>query len=165
MKIGELAKEAGLAASRIRYYEALGLIGSVGRGLNGYRQYPRETGQILEIIITAQQAGFSLDEIRNLLPPQGKAGWDRNKLLAGLKKKLVDVEALQRRLVETCAGLKAVIAQIENMPPGGDCFDNTEGVLERCRAKWAPVRVKKTRQIKNLEPVSIRSKRKTLQPT
>src|SRR6202051_5126254 len=127
MKIGELAKETGFAPSRIRYYEALGLIGSVDRGLNGYRQYSRETGQILEIIIIAQQAGFSLDELLNLLPHQGG-------------------------LVETCAGLKAVIAQIENMPPGGDCFDNTEGLLERFQAKWAPVRVKKTRQIKNLEP-------------
>jgi DNA-binding transcriptional MerR regulator len=133
MKIGELAKEAGLAPSRIRYYEALGLIGSVDRGVNGYRQYSRETRQILEIIVTAQQAGFSLDEIRNLLPQHGKAGWSHEKLLAGLKKKLVDVEALQARLVETRAGLKAVIAQIETLSPGGDCFDNTEGVLASLR--------------------------------
>ena len=133
MKIGELAKEAGLAPSRIRYYEALGLIGSVDRGLNGYRQYSRETRQILEIIVTAQRAGFSLDEIRNLLPQHGKAGWSHDKLLAGLKKKLVDVEALQARLIETRAGLKAVIAQIETMSPGGDCFDNTEGVLASLR--------------------------------
>ena len=53
--------------------------------------------------------------------------------LAGLKKKLVDVEALQARLVETRAGLKAVIAQIETLSPGGDCFDNTEGVLASLR--------------------------------
>jgi DNA-binding transcriptional MerR regulator len=134
MKIGELAKDAGLAPSRIRYYEALGLIGSVDRGLNGYRKYSRETRQILEIIVTAQRAGFSLDEIRNLLPQQGKAGWSHDRLLAGLKKKLVDVEALQARLIETRAGLKAVIAQIETMSPGGDCFDNTEGVLAKLRA-------------------------------
>src|ERR1700756_3131964 len=119
MKIGELAKETGLAPSRIRYYEAVGLIGSVDRGLNGYRQYSRETRQTLEIILTAQRAGFSLDEIRNLLPHQGKAGWSRDKLLAGLNKKLTEVEALQARLVETRAGLKAVIAQIETMSPGG----------------------------------------------
>jgi len=107
---------------------------------NGYRQYSRETGQILQIIITAQQAGFSLDEIRNLLPPQGKAGWDHDKLLAGLKKKLIDVEALQRRLAETRAGLKAVIAQIETISPGGDCFDNTEGVLANIRDQAKPSR-------------------------
>ena len=133
MNIGELAKETGLAPSRIRYYEAQGLIGPVDRGLNGYRQYSRETGQILEIIVTAQQAGFSLDEIRNLLPQNGKAGWSHDTLLAGLKKKLVDVEALQARLIETRAGLKAVIAQIETMSPGGDCFDNTESVLASLR--------------------------------
>jgi DNA-binding transcriptional MerR regulator len=133
MKIGELAKAAGLAPSRIRYYEAQGLIGSIDRGLNGYRQYSRETRQILEIIIVSQQAGFSLDEIRNLLPQQGKAGWSHDKLLVGLKKKLAEVEALQARLVETGAGLKAAIAQIETMPPGGDCFENTEGILASLR--------------------------------
>jgi DNA-binding transcriptional MerR regulator len=133
MKIGELAKEAGLAPSRIRYYEAQGLIGSVDRGLNGYRRYSRETRQILEIIVTAQQAGFSLDEIRNLLPPQGKTGRSHDKLLASLRKKLVDVEALQARLIETRASLKAVIARIETMAPGGDCFDNIEGVLASLR--------------------------------
>jgi hypothetical protein len=37
------------------------------------------------------------------------------------------------RLVETRAGLKAVIAQIETMSPGGDCFANTEGVLAKLR--------------------------------
>src|SRR3984893_19236922 len=126
MKIGELAKEAGLAPSRIRYYESQVLMGSLAGGLNGYRRYSRETRQILEIIVTAQQSGFSLDEIRNLLPPQGKAEWDRDKLLAGLRNKLIEVEALQLRLVETCAGLKAVIAQIETISPGGDCFHNTE---------------------------------------
>ncbi len=133
MRIGELAKAAGLAPSRIRYYEAQGLIGSVDRGLNGYRRYSRETRQILEIIIVSQQAGFSLDEIRNLLPQQGKPGWSHDKLLAGLKKKLAEVEALRARLVETAAGLKAAIAQIETIPAGGDCFDNTEGILASLR--------------------------------
>lgn len=133
MKIGELAKAAGLAPSRIRYYEAQGLIGSVDRGLNGYRQYSRETRQILEIIITAQQAGFSLEEIRNLLPQHGKAGWSQDKLLVGLKKKLTEVEALQARLIETQASLKAVIVRIETTSPGGDCFDNIEGVLASLR--------------------------------
>jgi DNA-binding transcriptional MerR regulator len=138
MKIGELAKATGLAPSRIRYYEAQGLIGSIHRGLNGYRQYSRETRQILEIIITAQQAGFSLDEIRKLLPQEGKTCRSQDKVLAGLKKKLVDVKALQARLVETCAGLQAVIARIEGMSPGGDCFDNTEGVLASLRDQPKP---------------------------
>lgn len=138
MRIGELAKEAGLAPSRIRYYEAQGLIGSVDRGLNGYRQYSRETRQILELITTAQQAGFSLDEIRNLLPQRGTAARSHDKLLAGLRKKLREVEALQSRLAQTSAGLKAVIARIENTLPGGDCFDNIESVLASLRDQPDP---------------------------
>lgn len=133
MKIGELARESGLAPSRIRFYERQGLIGSIDRGLNGYRQNSRGTRQILEIIVMAQQAGFSLDQIRNLLPPHGKGDWSRDALLAALKTKVTEVEALRRRLAETQAGLEVVIARIEATPPGGDCFANAEGILADLR--------------------------------
>ncbi|MCC8967438.1 MerR family transcriptional regulator [Bradyrhizobium sp. Pear76] len=139
MKIGELARESGLAPSRIRFYEREGLIGSIDRGLNGYRQYSRETRQVLEIIVMAQQAGFSLDEIRNLLPPHGKGDWSKDKLVAALKKKVIELAALQRRLSETQAGLEAVIARIEATPPGGDCFENAEAVLADLRDQSKPV--------------------------
>lgn len=43
MKIGELAKRSGLAASRIRFYEKIGLLKTVKRSANGYRSYPPET--------------------------------------------------------------------------------------------------------------------------
>jgi DNA-binding transcriptional MerR regulator len=133
MRIGELARESGLAPSRIRFYERQGLIGSIDRGMNGYRQYSRGTRQVLEIIVMAQQAGFSLDEIRNLLPPHGEGDWSRDKLVAALKIKVTEVAALQRRLAETQAGLEAVISRIEAMPEGGDCFENAEGVLAGLR--------------------------------
>ena len=133
MRIGELARESGLAPSRIRYYEQQGLIGSIDRGSNGYRQYSRGTRQLLEMIVVAQQAGFSLDEIRNLLPPHGEADWSRDKLLAALKGKMIDIETLQQRLSATHSGLSAVIARIEALPPGGDCFENAEDVLASLR--------------------------------
>ena len=50
MRIGELAKRTGLAASRIRFYEASGLITSVARKANGYRDYSPEAVVLLEII-------------------------------------------------------------------------------------------------------------------
>jgi DNA-binding transcriptional MerR regulator len=130
MKIGELAQETGLAPSRIRYYESLGLIGAVERRMNGYRSYPRETAQLLRIITGAQRAGFSLDEIRGLLPQKSGAGWDHPKLLAGLKQKLADIAALQASLAATQADLEFLIARIEASPPDGDCFDNAKAVLD-----------------------------------
>jgi DNA-binding transcriptional MerR regulator len=143
MRIGELARQTGLAPSKIRFYEAEGLIGAVDRKLNGYRQYSDRTKQVLELISLAQQAGFSLAEIRALVPQQGKVPGSKvpgghERMLAGLRKKLAELEALQNKLTEACAGLKLVIQRIENTPPGGDCFENTEGVLKNFRGKPRP---------------------------
>ena len=130
MNIGALAKETGMAQSRIRHYESLGLLGPVQRKANGYRIYARETKQILEIITTAQEAGFSLDEIRNFLPQRGKTGWDLVKLVSSLRGKLADIEALQARLARTHGDLVALVARIEGGGHTGDCFNNAEAVLE-----------------------------------
>lgn len=56
MRIGELAKISGLAASRIRFHEASGLIKSVERKANGYRDYAPDPEWVLEIITGAQAA-------------------------------------------------------------------------------------------------------------
>lgn len=58
MKIGELARRTGLAASRIRFYEEAGLL-VVQRQANGYRDYPEQAVLLLELITGAQRAGFS----------------------------------------------------------------------------------------------------------
>ncbi|MCV4163161.1 MerR family DNA-binding transcriptional regulator, partial [Pseudomonas aeruginosa] len=56
MKIGELAKLTGLATSRIRFYEASGLIRSQ-RKANGYRDYAADTVWILELVTGAPRGG------------------------------------------------------------------------------------------------------------
>lgn len=85
MKIGELAQRTGLAPSTIRFYEAQGLISQVRRQANGYREYPSQAVQIVEIIITAQAGGFSLEQIRHLLPQPGMEKWNKDQLLATLR--------------------------------------------------------------------------------
>jgi DNA-binding transcriptional MerR regulator len=133
MKIGELAKLSGLAPSRIRFYEASGLIRSVARKANGYRDYAPETVWILEIITGAQSAGFSLDEIRHLLPLGPNTSWRHDELLEGLKRKVGEIEALQLRLEQNKAQLLVAIDSIENKPAGLQCVENTQWVLNRLR--------------------------------
>ena len=120
MKIGELAERAGLAPSKIRFYEAKGLIAPVRRQANGYREYLPQSVQLLEIIVTAQAGGFSLDEIRHLLPTAGMEKWNREKLIATLKHKVAEIELLQRRLRQNKAKLLEVIqyAAKPNQPCG-----------------------------------------------
>jgi len=142
MRIGELAKLSGLAPSRIRFYEASGLINSVERKANGYRDYAPETLVILEIITGAQSAGFSLEEIRPLLPLNA-SGWQHGELLEGLRRKVGEIEVLQKRLEQNKAQLLVAIESIESKPEGMQCADNTQRVLERLREEGSvamPVR-------------------------
>lgn len=132
MKIGELAKRTGLAASRIRFYEASGLI-ATQRQANGYREYPAQTEQTLAVITRAQQSGFSLEEIRRLLPDPTAQAWPHDELLAALKRKVEEIEAMQARLALNKAQLLATIADIENKPEGMQCGENAERMLAKLR--------------------------------
>lgn len=128
MNIGELAKRTGLTNSRIRFYERAGLLQTVDRRPNGYRSYPPEAVLVLELITTAQQAGFSLDEIRKLLPP-GLEQWDHGALVAALRRKLADIEVIETRLRQSKAQLVALLADIEAKPDDMDCAANARRVL------------------------------------
>ncbi|SDT18511.1 MerR family transcriptional regulator [Pseudomonas granadensis] len=132
MRIGELAKISGLAPSRIRFYEASGLIRSVARKANGYRDYAPDTEWVLEIITGAQAAGFSLDEIRQLMP-MNASGWQHDQLLSGLKQKVAEIEVLQQRLARNKQQLLQVIKGIESKPEGMACADNAQLLINRLR--------------------------------
>ncbi|MED5608713.1 MerR family transcriptional regulator [Pseudomonas sp. JH-2] len=147
MRIGELAKLSGLAPSRIRFYEASGLINSVERKANGYRDYAPETLVILEIITGAQSAGFSLEEIRPLLPLNA-SGWKHDELLEGLKCKVGEIEVLQKRLAQSKAQLLVAIESIENKPEGMQCADNTQRVLDRLRQEMDVAAEKKSQAMR-----------------
>lgn len=128
MKIGELAQRSGLATSRIRFYERIGLLKTVDRQPNGYRTYPPEAVLVLELVSTAQNAGFSLDEIRALLPPD-LTQWKRGALLEALRRKVQDMETLAARLAQGKMQIVALIAEIEAKPDEIDCAANAQRVL------------------------------------
>ena len=100
MSIGEVARRAGVRPSALRYYEGVGLLPQPERA-NGRRRYDgellREVLDRLAVVRVAQQAGFTISEIRTLLngfsedtPPS-----ERWRLLA--EKKLPEVDALIER--------------------------------------------------------------------
>src|ERR671912_312983 len=108
MSIGEVAQRAGVKPSALRYYEGVGLLPPPER-TNGRRRYDgevlREVLDRLAVVRVAQQAGFTLSEIRTLLdgfsedaPPS-----ERWRILA--RDKLPEVEAL----VERALGMKDLL--------------------------------------------------------
>lgn len=129
MKIGELARRTGLAASTIRFYESKGLLKSVARLSNGYREYPPDAAAILAVIINAQQTGFTLDEIAKILPANA-ANWEHGELIATLKRKIDDIESTQARLARSKAQLHTLIELIDSKPEGMACEDNAVRVMD-----------------------------------
>jgi DNA-binding transcriptional MerR regulator len=127
MQIGELAKRSGLAASRIRFYEEQGLLRAT-RKANGYRNYSPHALVTLNIIVSAQGAGFALGDIIGLLPSED-AAWRRDELLSALLKKVEDIKAMQKRLSQTRKQIESLIASIESKPEGLTCAENTDRVL------------------------------------
>ncbi len=130
MKIGQLAERTGFSPSRIRFYEKVGLLRAVDRRPNGYRTYPPEAATILNVIATAQSAGFSLEEIRVLLPSKLEQ-WNHDALLGTLRRRVADIASLEARLGKSRAQLVSVIKEIEDRPDDIDCATNARRVLSR----------------------------------
>lgn len=81
MDISEVAKNTGIPASTLRYYEDKGLIKSVGR--NGLKRvFMANVIDQLALISLGQTAGFTLEEIAEMLGADGKPNIDRDKLNA-----------------------------------------------------------------------------------
>ncbi len=67
MVIHELAKQTGVPAKTIRYYESIGLLPRPKRAANNYRQYTPADGERLRFIASARSLGFSLADVAEIL--------------------------------------------------------------------------------------------------
>ncbi len=108
MSIGEVAQRAGVRPSALRYYESIGVLSAPERE-NGRRRYNgevlRDVLDRLAVVRVAQQAGFTISEIRVLLDgfSEGTPPSERWRVLA--QEKLPEVEAL----VERVLGMKRLL--------------------------------------------------------
>jgi len=99
LTIGQVASQAGLRASAIRYYEAQGLLATASRK-SGKRMYHESILERLAVIALAKMVGFDLEEIRAVLSRVGEGqpapAW---KTVAEAKQ--VEIDGQMRRLAQT----------------------------------------------------------------
>jgi MerR family mercuric resistance operon transcriptional regulator len=111
MTIGEAARQAGVAVETIRFYERRGLIERpptpAGRRV---RIYPAEAIKRIRFIRQAQQLGFSLREIEELLALRADPHADCSEVRVQAVAKLREVTGKIAQLREIGAALEAVIA-------------------------------------------------------
>jgi DNA-binding transcriptional MerR regulator len=105
MDIAEVARQAGVPASTLRYYEKKGLIVSLGAQGERRRFAPAVLEQ-LALIALGQAAGLSLDEVHSMLSPDGEPHIDRRLLAA----KADEIDANVRQLRAMSRGLRHAAA-------------------------------------------------------
>lgn len=67
LKIGQLAARSGLTSRNLRFYADAGVFGVLPRSPKGYRLFPPEAVHWVRIMRAAQAAGFTLEEVEELL--------------------------------------------------------------------------------------------------
>lgn len=97
LTIGQVAARAGVNPSRIRYYEEVGVLPEPER-VGGRRRYDEGILQRLSVIDTAQRAGMSLDEIRDLTGPGERLRDLADGKLPAIEALIARAEAIRRWL-------------------------------------------------------------------
>jgi len=111
MTISKAARQAGVGVETIRFYERKGLIEQPLKPQNGgYRIYPPVTVQKIGFIQQAQDLGFSLREIEELLALRADPGSDCSDVRERASAKLEEVNRKIARLKWMGTALKTVIA-------------------------------------------------------
>lgn len=109
LTIGRLARAAGVGVETIRYYQQRALL-PVPASIGAYRHYPVELSARVRFIKRAQELGFSLDEIGDLLRLQDGADRESIRAIASerlqqTERKLTDLKRMHKvlgHLVEQC---------------------------------------------------------------
>lgn len=120
---GELAQSSGVGIEALRFYEQKGLLEKPKRTSAGYRQYSSTTVQQIRFIKRAQELGFTLKEIKELLDLQttskstcGGVRIKADQKLKEIAEKIEDLKKMQKSLkkISNCCS--------KGEPPGKSCL-------------------------------------------
>src|SRR5579885_1563111 len=92
LSIGQVARRAGVGVETVRFYEREGLLEEPPRRASGYRQYSEQVIKRIHFIKRAQQLGFSLKEIAELLTLRVDGQTDCSQVKERAAAKLAEVE-------------------------------------------------------------------------
>ena len=122
MTISKAAKRAGIGIETVRFYERRGLIDQpLKPAAGGFRDYPPETVSRLRFIREAQDLGFSLDEIAELLSLRADPKANCAQVQRRAEAKLAEVRRKIERLQDIGAALDRLIAACPGKGALGAC--------------------------------------------
>ena len=116
MNISQLAKACSVSTDTVRYYEKQGLIAAPTRQTNGYRTYTAMHVQAMQFVRGAQSLGFSLAEIRAILPQFARGQFGRADIERQLSAKMEEIDAHIKQLQTLKKELKGTFASLTCAP-------------------------------------------------
>lgn len=127
--IGRLAKEGGVSIQAIRFYEREGLLSPTARTEAGYRIFQSDTARRIRFIKRAQELGFSLTEIKELLFLRADGHATQAEIRKRAEAKLADVALKIRHLQAIHKSLSLLTESCNGSGPPEDCpiLENLDG--------------------------------------
>lgn len=130
LRSSTLAERGGVNLQTIRYYEREGLLPKPPRLKSGYRVFPETAVQRVRFIKRAQELGFQLSEVRELLSIQLDPAKECSDVQRLAKAKVEDIEAR----IRTLQSMRRVLSNLADACPG--CGPSSEcPILESIEAK------------------------------
>jgi MerR family copper efflux transcriptional regulator len=122
LTIGKLAKDAGVNLETVRYYERRGLLPKPPRSTSsGYRQFPEDAARRLRFIRRAQELGFSLTEIGELLSLRVSRTSTSGTIRTRTEAKIADIDSKIRTLQSMKKSLQRLTKACDGCAPMADC--------------------------------------------
>lgn len=121
LTIGRLARQAGVNLETVRYYERRGLLPRPPRSTSGYRLFPREAARRLRFIRRAQELGFSLREIQELLSLRISRKANAKDVRKRAEAKIADIEAKIKTLDSMKRALRKLMTNCPGCGPLSEC--------------------------------------------
>lgn len=121
LRISEVAAEAGVNQQTLRYYERRGILAEPDRTPAGYRQYDPETVDRVRFIKRAQELGFTLDEIQELLELRVDHGAACGAIEAKARENLTRVNEKLRQLVRLQEVLTDLVGSCQRRQRTEEC--------------------------------------------
>jgi MerR family mercuric resistance operon transcriptional regulator len=121
LTIGEVAAQAEVHIETLRYYERRGLVERPPRSPSNYRLYPEEAVRRVRFIKRAQELGFSLNDIKELLSLRAAPEAGCREVRAHAEAKIKDINDKLGALTAMKHALSTLVTECSGAGPLSDC--------------------------------------------
>ncbi|MGH8066637.1 MAG: MerR family transcriptional regulator [Candidatus Entotheonellia bacterium] len=121
LTIGEVAGQAEVHIETLRYYERRGLVAKPPRSTSNYRRYPEDAVRRVRFIKRAQELGFSLRDIKELLSLRAAPEAGCQEVRAHAEAKITDIDDKIGVLTAMKHALSTLVMECSGEGPLSDC--------------------------------------------